>query len=298
MTLGVQGEPVSGVAFSPNGGLIATWGLDRAIRLWDSESGKEVRRMSTKGRIRSIAFSPDGERLVTAYSEDLEGIGAPSMKIWEIESGRELLSVKAHGDRIEGVAWSRTGDRIVSASLDESAGLVGVWGSFPYRLEDYPGQPDSPLLERTQLYAAEYWRRRIAVENLTATRPTSRPYSRAVAPRRDWFPSRDPNSGPDQLDLSEYYNAQLNVSWHPTQRGSVWFGWDLFELPTGLVTLSNVAFDVRGVVQLADNQWAWQDHFETRVNGIRVDRRLKRLQILHGANMSSRFASVSDQAAG
>ena len=291
---------INAIAFSLDGTLIVTGGDDRTIRLWDSESGKEMSSMSSKGPIVSVAFSPDGKRLVTIYSEQAEHFGSPSIEIWELESGRELLRMKSHGDMLWTARWRQSGDRIISASFDTPVGVTEVWESFPYRLEDYPGQPNAPLLERAQLYATEYWRQRITAENLTTdhTRPTTDSTTAKIP--RNWFPTRDPNSGPEQLDLTEFYNALLNVSWHPSNRGFVMLGFDLEELPTGLVTLSNHVFDVRGVVQLADNQKDWQDLFETRVSGIKVGQKLKRLQFLHGANIDSLFRmrpSLSGQAA-
>ena len=75
------------------------------------------------------------------------------------------------------------------------------------------------------------------------------------------------------------------------------FGFDLSEMPIGMVTLSNVIFDVRGVVQLVDGPKQWQNRFETKVSGIKVGQKLKRLQILHGANVAMPAGHSTGQAA-
>ncbi|HIL69015.1 MAG TPA: hypothetical protein EYG38_04100 [Verrucomicrobia bacterium] len=273
---------VTAVAFIPDGTLIVTVSLDHKIRLWNAESGNEISMMTSRGVTRSIDFSPDGERMLTVYSEATEGIGTPSIEIWEPKYGRELLSIKAHSDSIQKAVWSRSGDRIITGSTDR---MAGVWESFPYHLEDYPGQPDDPLLQRTQLYATEYWRQRISAENFTTHRPAPKTSPKTLRIPRDWVASRDPNSGPEQLDLTESYNALLDVTWHPRMFFPM-FGFDLSELPTGLVTLSDVIFDVRGVVQLTDDRSGdWKNSFATRVSGIKVEQKLKRLQFLHGVNI-------------
>ena len=64
--------------------------------------------------ISSVAFSPDGQRIVTG-SED------QTAKVWEAASGKELLTLKGHSDGINSVAFSPDGQRIVTGSGDQTA---------------------------------------------------------------------------------------------------------------------------------------------------------------------------------
>ena len=61
-----------------------------------------------------MAFSPDGQRIVT-------GSGDGTAKVWDAASGRELLTLKGHSDRVASVAFSPDGQRIVTGSGDETA---------------------------------------------------------------------------------------------------------------------------------------------------------------------------------
>jgi WD40 repeat protein/tRNA A-37 threonylcarbamoyl transferase component Bud32 len=64
--------------------------------------------------IRSVAFSPDGQRIVTG-SEDT------TAKVWEAASGKELLSLTGHVAEIWSVAFSPDGLRIATGSGDQTA---------------------------------------------------------------------------------------------------------------------------------------------------------------------------------
>ena len=67
--------------------------------------------------VRGVAWSPDGRHLVTG-SDDR------TVRIWDAESGAEIIVVGAHGKGVESVSWSPDGQRIVSASQD---GTCRIW---------------------------------------------------------------------------------------------------------------------------------------------------------------------------
>ncbi len=70
---------VSAVAFSPDGGTIATGSWDQTVRLWDPVSGRE--RASYRwsvGKVYSLAYAPDGLRL--AAGGDLGAV-----VLWDVE---------------------------------------------------------------------------------------------------------------------------------------------------------------------------------------------------------------------
>ena len=64
----------------------------------------------------SVAYSPDGKRLASA-----SGFGGAMVKLWDVQTGKELLSLKGAGAR---VVFSPDGKRLASGAEDKT---VKVW---------------------------------------------------------------------------------------------------------------------------------------------------------------------------
>jgi len=65
----------------------------------------------------SVSFSPDGKRIVSGSVDD-------TLKVWDVETGQELLTLKGHSDYVMSVSFSPDGKRIVSGSGDNT---LKVW---------------------------------------------------------------------------------------------------------------------------------------------------------------------------
>jgi KaiC/GvpD/RAD55 family RecA-like ATPase len=63
------------------------------------------------GFVEGVAFSPDGKRLATASWDQ-------TAKVWDAESGKELLTLRGHSSYVYGVAFSPDGKRLVTSSAD------------------------------------------------------------------------------------------------------------------------------------------------------------------------------------
>lgn len=92
--------------------VVATASSDRTVRLWDVESGREIRVLPGHDEIAAhAACSPDGTRIAT-----VDGRG--TVRVFEIETGRLLHAARPHDGTIERLAWSANGRWLVAAGFD------------------------------------------------------------------------------------------------------------------------------------------------------------------------------------
>jgi len=112
---------VAGLAFSPNGKLLATTGgRDHSTKLLDAATGKEIgplRSGTSETRIWSVAFHPEGHELATAT-----GFGRVS--IWDVGRRKELkVMPDADTTRIHRVAYHPGGRVLATAGWDQTVRL-------------------------------------------------------------------------------------------------------------------------------------------------------------------------------
>jgi WD40 repeat protein/serine/threonine protein kinase len=116
------------VAFSPDSKRLASNSMSK-VTVWNVQTGKEL--FTTKkisGGVLCVAFSPDGKRLATGASDMRSSEGHPNqggdVKIWDAESGQELVTLLAHpGSWGVKVAFSPDGKHLASAGNKS----VKVW---------------------------------------------------------------------------------------------------------------------------------------------------------------------------
>ena len=91
--------------------LFATSGDDGMVKLWNRDSYQLVKEWRANNAVRSVAFSPDGARIVAG---DREGI----IHVFDIDSGEELLSKNQSGS-VFGVDYSPDGKFIATVGTDK-----------------------------------------------------------------------------------------------------------------------------------------------------------------------------------
>jgi WD40 repeat protein len=115
---------------------------DAAVRLWDVASGTGSRERARPGAAPASAtayqilgektdtgavcatFSPDGKEVAT-------GLWLGTVKIWDTQSGTPLRSWKHHSQRLNSVAYSPDGDRLllIYCDLSQNQDSLAVWSA-------------------------------------------------------------------------------------------------------------------------------------------------------------------------
>ena len=116
------GNGITGIAFSPDGNILATSSTTGIAHLWDPDNHTGPLRAFRTERgyaLSCIAISPDGTTLTAG---DIGGY----IWRWDIPSGATIPQMNAHEKTIRSVAFSRDGTRFASRGNDST---LKIWAS-------------------------------------------------------------------------------------------------------------------------------------------------------------------------
>ena len=113
-------DPVTAVAFSPDGKAVLTGSDDSTARLWDAATGRPIGiPMAHQGQVRAVAFSPDGKTVLTGSSDK-------TARLWDAATGRPIGTPLNHKATVFAVAFSPDGKAVLTGSSDKTARLWPV----------------------------------------------------------------------------------------------------------------------------------------------------------------------------
>jgi eukaryotic-like serine/threonine-protein kinase len=118
----IHTDEVWNLDFSPDGKLLTTVSNDNFVRTWDIEKGETMLpNIKLKGAWK-CAYFPDSKQVAVAASS----ASNPFVKVFEVETGKEILTLSGHTKRIRAIDVSPDGKKIATGSLD---GTVRIWNA-------------------------------------------------------------------------------------------------------------------------------------------------------------------------
>ncbi|HUQ34692.1 MAG TPA: protein kinase [Pyrinomonadaceae bacterium] len=161
-----QESEVWNLAFSPNSRKMAAACADGFVRIYEVPSGKLLTTTSVREKnVWRVKFSPDGRFLATASGDSK----STSAKIWNAQTGAEILSLVGHSARVRAISFSPDGKLIATGSRDKT---VRIWDAENGRelkrfsvepsqslpeINDLSFTPDGTRLIAANTYSARMW---------------------------------------------------------------------------------------------------------------------------------------------
>ncbi|MBV9314896.1 MAG: WD40 repeat domain-containing protein [Pseudonocardia sp.] len=149
LTVGNDIDAVRSVAFSPQGGVLASGGHDNAVHLWNVADSPTLSELAVlrghQDAVRSVTFSPDGKILATASSDR-------TAKLWDVSDlshPRQLVTL-SHQASVWGVAFRPDGKILATANSDGTARLWDVTNS------SYPRELTPLIGHQQDVYGVEF----------------------------------------------------------------------------------------------------------------------------------------------
>ncbi|WP_437605375.1 WD40 repeat domain-containing protein [Sorangium sp. So ce834] len=124
-------QGVNAVAFSADGGLLASGGADHAVKIWSTRTGALLRDLiGHTASVVAVAFPPGLDRVVSAGADG-------TVRIWNVRTGELVKTLGGHREGVTALALSPDGKTAVAASRDRRVRawrLDGAWSATLWKV--------------------------------------------------------------------------------------------------------------------------------------------------------------------
>jgi WD40 repeat protein len=111
-------QPVSSIAFSPDGRQLVSSSFDKTIKVWDTKNGKCLKTLlGHHNRIWTVAFHPNGRTIASGGDDN-------HTKIWDLKRGRCINTIVGHTNAILSVKLSPDRNYLASGNEDNT---IRIW---------------------------------------------------------------------------------------------------------------------------------------------------------------------------
>jgi WD40 repeat protein len=133
---------IGSIPFSPDGKQLALIGVDNSLSIVDSQTGKEIvpSWQAHSDWIEDVAWSPDGDQLVTSSGYFNYFRNDNSARIWDAATGQLIKDLPIDwGYHL--VAWSPDGNHLVASNF--YSGTAFIWDTSSWNLLSTRRSPDA-----------------------------------------------------------------------------------------------------------------------------------------------------------
>ncbi len=133
-------DSIYDLALSPEGGVLASAGGDKLVKVWELISQREIARLEAhSGAVTGMAFNTNGTELASVSADK-------QLKIWNIKSRESTVSMSGRKRGFNAAAWSADGR--VLAAVDDDGGLFSFSNFKQHTGEQSSGAADERQLGR------------------------------------------------------------------------------------------------------------------------------------------------------
>ena len=101
-------DSIHDLAVSPDGGMLASAGGDKVIKLWEVISQREIARLEGHiGAVTGVGFNTNGTELVSVSLDK-------QLKIWDVKTRESTLTIGGRKQGFNAAAWSANGSTVVT----------------------------------------------------------------------------------------------------------------------------------------------------------------------------------------
>jgi len=134
---------INGLAWSPDGGLLAAACDDGNVLVWNFPSGTLlISRSAHDGAANDVVFSPDGRTLYSCGDDNLA-------KSWHVGSGEQQQDFRGHQREVERIALARDGSQLATAQKKSRHLAITTLPTL---------HPDGPCLHPSACFPVNHFR--------------------------------------------------------------------------------------------------------------------------------------------